>query len=434
MQAEFGPAQILATINAQNFDRAAQLIDEAARSKSLNSAKLTQLRDELRRRHEEFDVANLVKLIDSRLKQDKLLSRTTTCAAYYLGQARAAGVSAAALQSQSQDIWTSCWSQTVHAAIDQRRFADADKLLPTCIAPAFPAANGGCPAARSRARPRGSKPRRCPSSPNSLDLAQSRLAQGKVTEPDNDNALYYVNQLRAADPKNGALPEYPRAIQAQILLQARAALDANQPTKAEPLLQTAAGLGASADLSALNDRLAKVKLAARRPARSHRSLPDPVQAAIELDYPDGALRKSIEGWVELSYLVTADGKVTNVKVLDSQLLRGVSKGRGLAGAVARALQADDAGRQAHRGQHEIAHRISHGEIATRPMNNPPQSPNDASPPPAARAQARRRRCLVVHDDLELRLRFAALVRRAIPENRCRLPQWRELRRSRLPSA
>lgn len=40
--------------------------------------------------------------------------------------------------------------------------------------------------------------------------------------------------------------------------------------------------------------------------------------AIELDYPEEALRKSIEGWVDLSYVVTAEGKVTTVKVLDSE--------------------------------------------------------------------------------------------------------------------
>jgi len=65
-----------------------------------------------------------------------------------------------------------------------------------------------------------------PEQPQYLDLAQSRLAQGKVTEPDNDSALYYVNQLRAADPKNGALPRISGAVQGQIIEQARAALDA----------------------------------------------------------------------------------------------------------------------------------------------------------------------------------------------------------------
>src|ERR1019366_648265 len=44
-RSELGPAQIQAAINAQNFDRATELIDEAARAKLLSSAKLAQLRD-----------------------------------------------------------------------------------------------------------------------------------------------------------------------------------------------------------------------------------------------------------------------------------------------------------------------------------------------------------------------------------------------------
>ena len=128
VRAEFGPAQILAAINAQNFDRAAQLIDEAARSKSLTNAKLGQLREELRRKREESDVANLVKLIDTRLQQDKLLEPRNDSAAFYLAQARAAGASAASLQTQSQEIYKRL-AQMVHADIDQRHFSDADRLL-----------------------------------------------------------------------------------------------------------------------------------------------------------------------------------------------------------------------------------------------------------------------------------------------------------------
>ena len=72
----------------------------------------------------------------------------------------------------------------------------------------------------------------------------------------------------------------------------------------------------SADLAALNQRLAQVKLAAAGP-------PQVVEASltrvkkIQLDYPEKALRQNVEGWVDLAYVVTADGKVNNVKVLDS---------------------------------------------------------------------------------------------------------------------
>lgn len=317
LRAELGPTQILAAIAAQNFDRAEQLIDEAARSKSLNPAKLTQLRDEMRQRHAQADVENLVKLVDARLQQDKLIEPRNDSAAYYLGQARAAGASAAALQSQTQELDRRL-AQTVRADIDQQRISDAERFLADLHGYGVPAATvtalqrdldaaRGTQAAASVAAPQ---------QPSYLDLAQSRLSQGKVTEPDNDSALFYVNQLRATDPKNSALPRLSSAVQAQILGQARAAFDAAQPARAEALLQMAAGLGASADLTALNQRLAQAKLASAGPQEVSEGDLTKVRG-IELDYPSGALSKGVEGWVNVSYMVTAEGKVTGVKVLDS---------------------------------------------------------------------------------------------------------------------
>ena len=199
LKAEFGPAQILAAIAAQNFDRAAQLIDDATRSKSLSTAKLAQLRDELRRRHEEADTANFVKLIDSRLQQEKLIEPHNDNAAYFLSQARAAGVNVAALQSQYQEL-DRLLVQTVHAAIDQHRFADADRILTDLHGYGVPSATvAGLQHDLNAARSQAAAP--VPAQPQYLDLAQSRLAQGKVTAPDNDNALYYVNQLRLVDPE-----------------------------------------------------------------------------------------------------------------------------------------------------------------------------------------------------------------------------------------
>ncbi len=169
-------------------------------------------------------------------------------AAYYLTQARAAGASAAALQPQSQEIYKRL-AQTGRAAIDQRRFADADRLLADLHTYGAPAATiaslqHDLNTARAAAA--------VPEQPQYLDLAQSRLAQGKVTEPDNDSALFYVNQLRGTDPKNSGLARISGAVQGQILEQARAALDTTQPARAEALLQMAASLGANADLAALN--------------------------------------------------------------------------------------------------------------------------------------------------------------------------------------
>jgi TonB family protein len=312
LRAELGPAQILAAINAQNFDRAAQLIDEAARSKSLTNAKLGQLREELRRKREESEVANLVKLIDTRLQQDKLLEPRNDSAAFYLAQARAAGASAASLQPQSQEIYRRL-AQMVHADIDQRHFSDADRLLTDMHGLGYSVA-ATSPLQHDLSAARAAQSVAAPEQPQYLDLAQSRLAQGKLTEPDNDCALFYVTQLRTADPKNSSLPRISAAVQQQILEQARTAIDTGQPGRAEVLLQMAGTLGSTPELNTLNERLVQLKSGAT-PDVQEASLTRTRQ--IELDYPALALRKGIEGWVDLAYTVTAEGKVIKVKVLNS---------------------------------------------------------------------------------------------------------------------
>ena len=313
LRAELGPAQILAALNAQNFDRATQLIDEAARTKSLPAAKLAQLRDEAHRRRDEFEVARLLKLVDTRMQQDHVIDPHNDSAVYYLDQAKQAGASGAALQAQLQEVLKRM-TQMAHGAIQQRNFADADRILTEMHGVgAPPAAVAGVQRELNAARNQQAAAK--PDQPQYLELAQSRLAQGKVTDPDNDSALFYVNQLRAADPKNSGLAQILNAVQAQILDRARAALDAGDVEKSEALLQKAAGLGASPDLDALNDRIRQRKAGGdvlQMPEQSLTRL-----NKLDVQYPPRALQGNVEGWVEIGYTVGPDGSVSNVKVLNA---------------------------------------------------------------------------------------------------------------------
>ena len=314
LRAELGPAQILAALNAQNFDRATQLIDDAARTKALPVAKLAQLRDEVRRRRDEFEIARLLKLVDARVQQDHVIDPHNDSALYYLDQAKQAGASGPALQGQTQDL-VKRLMQMGRSAIQQRNYSDADRVLAEMHGMGAPAASiTGLQ--RELTLARNQQAAQKPDLPQYLELAQSRLAQGKLTEPDNDNALFYVNQLRTTDPKNAALAQISAAVQGQILDRARVALDAGDSEKATSLLQMAAGLGASSDLDALNDRIRQ------RKAGGGDVLQMPEQSLtrlnkLDVQYPTRALQTSIEGWVEIAYTVAPDGSVTNVKVVNA---------------------------------------------------------------------------------------------------------------------
>jgi TonB family protein len=314
MRAELGPAQILAALNAQNFDRATQLIDEAARTKALPAAKLAQLRDEVHRHRAEFDVARFLKLVDARLEQDHVNDPRNDSALYYLAQAKQAGASAADMQPETQELLKRL-PPMVHGDIEQHRFADADRALTEMRGLGAPAAVTA-PLLRELTLARNQQAVQKPEQPQYLELAQSRLAQGKVIEPDNDSALFYFNQLRAADPKNSALAQLAGAVQAQILDRGRAALDAGDMEKSEAMAQMAAAVGASSDLDAFNERLHQRKIA-------RGDLPQVAEQTLtrlnklDVQYPERALQTSVEGWVELGFTVGADGTVTNVKVLNA---------------------------------------------------------------------------------------------------------------------
>ncbi len=320
LKTELGPAQIQAALNAQNFDRATQLIDEAARARVLTGAKLTQLRDEVRRRREQSDTGRLVTLIGARLQQDRLIDPHNDSAAFYLDEARQSGASSAALQEQNQEFIKRS-TLAARGAIDQRRYGEADRYLTelkNCGAagPVLAALQHDLNAARSQTAREKSDQQQF------LDLARSRLAQGNVTEPENDGAFYYVNQLRTADPQNTGLPQIMSAVQQKMIERSREALEAADLVRAEAVLRQAKSLGDSTDLAALNERLLEAKLKADSGApASTGSVPEVAENALtrlkplQPRYPPRALTRELEGWVEIGYTVTPKGKVVDVKAL-----------------------------------------------------------------------------------------------------------------------
>jgi TonB family protein len=314
LRAELGPAQIVAAMNAQNFDRATQLIEEAARGKSISAAKLAQLREDVRRRRDEFEIQRLSKLIDLRTQQDHLIEPRTDSAAYYLEQAKQAGAGTATLQPQVQELLKHL-AAAARAAIDAKHYSDADKLVAEMHSlGALPASLSGLQRDLSQARAQQS-PQKA-DQPSYLELAQSRLSQGKLTDPDNDNALYYFNALRAAEPRNPGLAQLTSAIQSQILDRAKSSFDAGDLDKSQSLAQSAATLSASADADALLEKIRHK----RASSGDVQQIPEQNlirTAKLEIQYPTRALQTNVEGWVEISYTVLADGSVANVKIAGS---------------------------------------------------------------------------------------------------------------------
>jgi TonB family protein len=278
-------------------------------------AHLAQLRDELRRRRDDAEPNRFLKLALVRMQQGKLADGSEDSARAYLEAAKLAGASAAAFEEALQEF-TRRVLTAGRLAIDQKNFNDADRLIAEARAVGVSAATL-VPLQRDLSAARGQAGHEHTEQQKLVDLLQQRLSQGSVVEPQGDNALYYLSALRNADPKNAAIPPLSRLVQEQIIARARAALDRQRPKDAEPLLKLAADLGPSPDVTLLTAKLATARQADAGAAELVAPGSLKIKRAMQLEYPAAAVAKGVEGWVDLEFLVTAEGRVGTVEVLDS---------------------------------------------------------------------------------------------------------------------
>lgn len=311
---ELALAQIQAAIQAQSFDRVQQLIRDAQQSQSVPADVIARLKSDLTRRQADSELNDTLKLLAARIQQGRLLDPADDSAKAYLAAARKKPNASTNVQLQSlaQDYARALMQEARNAAAKQ---GDVDRWLAEAR-DAGVAARDVAALQREIAQ-QAQKPKIDVG--RTVQLAGDRIAQGRLLDPANDSALFYVTTLRAADAKNAALPDLTRRLAAELVAAARAAIDDNRTADADTALQSARALGAAAtDVSAVEQRLAHTKaLEAQRdsivPAGTLK-----LTRAISPTYPDDALRDNIEGWVELVFTIDPEGKVADVEIVNSE--------------------------------------------------------------------------------------------------------------------
>lgn len=313
---ELALAQIQAAMLAQSFDRAQQLIRDAQQSQSVPADALARLRLDLARRQADAEVSDTLKLLQARLQQGRLIDPETDSAKFYLAAARKKpnAASNAQLQALAQD-YTRALLQEARNAAGKQQSSDADKWLGE-------ARDTGLPARDLQALQRelaqlAQKPK--VDAARTTQLITERIGQGRLADPANDSALFYLTALKAADPRNASLADLTRRIAAEFITTARTALDDQRVSDAETALQNAHVLGAVAtDVAVLDQRLAHSKAIAEQSSSVVAAGTLKVSKPISPVYPEDALRVGAEGWVELLFTVGTDGKVIDVEVTNSQ--------------------------------------------------------------------------------------------------------------------
>ena len=251
--------------------RGSRVCDEAARARVIGPAQTLQLRDALKRQREAFEINRFVKLAQARLQQDRFVEPANDSAAFYLERARHAGASDQDLSETAAALLHRVL-ESARAAIDQRRFADAERWI-----------------AEARGEGAGSA---------SLAAMQRDLSNARNLESREKADSQAMNLPRTAE----AVHATPRS---------------------------------NATDGAADRTPADVPQPAPNPADAVQDVPLVLTKPIRPVYPSSAALKGVEGWVELTFTVAADGRVVNPRVtaanpagvFDNAALRAVQAAR-----------------------------------------------------------------------------------------------------------
>ncbi len=152
-----------------------------------------------------------------------------------------------------------------------------------------------------------------------LLLANQRIAQNRLIEPNGDSARHYIDLLRAADPGFEGLADTRVLLASRALDESRKQVAAGNLDRADVFLRTAADAGAPAsEVSAISGQIMAGRIA--RPAAAPPPpavLPENAMRRTRFvapQYPVRARERGTEGWVDIEYTVNKDGTTRDASV------------------------------------------------------------------------------------------------------------------------
>jgi TonB family protein len=304
-------AEISKALADGNPERAAAFLHQAQQTSSISAEQIGKWRTDIARHQEDARVQHLAGLVEDRIRDGKLTD-TDDSARSYLQQLQAAAPANASTQRATHDLIGAYLRKAREAAV-ARNSADVDHWLNEARAVGMkPAEIAAFQKDLATARQKAAQAE----SDRFVQLARDRLRDGRLTDPPQDSAAWYLTQLQAADPSNATLADTSRDLARLLLERARAEVLAGKSADAD--LVQAKRWGADP-----GSVLAVQQLQAQPKSRS--AAVDPATLAPKLkrvrvtppEYPLNALQQHISGSVTLTYTVDVRGETRDIQVIEA---------------------------------------------------------------------------------------------------------------------
>lgn len=149
-----------------------------------------------------------------------------------------------------------------------------------------------------------------------LQRVLQRTAENKLLEPAEDSARFHLQRLVQLDAQFAGIPQGVAVLGGRLTANAQLATAEKNFDLAASLLSQAREIGFSgADLASTEERLAAARMSAQAGATADRS--PRLARIVRPDYPQEALLRGTEGWVNVGMSVTPGGIVLDPRVEES---------------------------------------------------------------------------------------------------------------------
>ena len=302
-------AEISRALGDGNLERAAQYVRQAQLSTSIPAEQIARWRADISRHQEDAKVQRLAGLVEDRIRDGLLTGSDDSAKSYLLQLQTLASVNAntqrVAHELVAADLRKAREASLAHNPAEQERWLTEARAagMKAGEAAAFQRELAG---ARQKAAQAENE--------RIAQLARDRMRDGRLTDPAQDSAAYYLSQLQAADAGSAVFADASRELAGKLLERARSTVLAGKSADGD--LAQARRWGADAkDIAAVQQlQSPKARGAADSAAlaASLKRLRSPAP-----DYPPSALNQHISGSVTLEYTVDTHGEPRDIHVVEA---------------------------------------------------------------------------------------------------------------------
>jgi protein TonB len=302
-------AEIAKALADGNLERAAALVRQAQAEGSTPPEQLAKWRADVAHRSEDAKVTRLAGLVEERIHDGKL-SDADDSAKSYLAQLLTLAPANATAQRAQRELGNAYLRKAREAALsknpmEEERWlneARAIGMKQTDIA----AVQRDVSSARAKVAAAESE--------RTLQQARDRIRDGRLSEPAQDCAVFYLTQLQGSDPTNAGLADAARELSGKLLERARSSIAAGKAADADLALARRFGADPK-DVAAVQQLASAPKSAAVDTAALAANLKR--IRAVPPDYPPNAQAAHISGSVTLTFTVDVNGETRDIRVVEA---------------------------------------------------------------------------------------------------------------------